>query len=403
VLSTPSRGDDGTLYVSPSSGFLTALNPDGTDRWTLTNISIYTAYQPILGPTGRMLVFDGQRLLGIDPTGEQAWSQTLQPEANDIQMAVSDVGLVAIVGSFGLRTFTLDGNERWWIQDAPHTGVAFASDGSLYATLNGGLRHITAAGDVLWTWEGSSPFPISSSLTTTGAGDVIVIGQGEGIHRISGLDGEIEWSIPTGSEAANGPPVMTAGGGWVVPVGSTHLTVVGSNGVPATEFTQSVDDLTVAEDGTLLLSRPGGIFALNQEGKVLWSYDLPILTPRTSVLLSPEGQIHFGTGSNLLAFQTDLRPARAGWTTARANNRRTGQWLPAGENRPWLSAIVAKGGTAFEVTVITRSNVVHQLEATTNFSQWQSVWEFIGQGGPTNFTWQPDSIAGAYLRAKTKP
>lgn len=86
TVSHPSVGPDGSIYFSWDLGRLTAVNHDGSERWTIFQEVMYGG--PMPSPTGNLLLAIGNQsfqqpgfIEGRDTEdGEVLWSQTIRDD-----------------------------------------------------------------------------------------------------------------------------------------------------------------------------------------------------------------------------------------------------------------------------------------------------------------------------------
>src|SRR5690606_18842058 len=78
IRSSPSIGADGTIYFGSYDGWLYAVHPDGTERWSVgLHCGLPWGCQPVssspsIGPDGTIYIVAGN-LYAVDPGGSIAW------------------------------------------------------------------------------------------------------------------------------------------------------------------------------------------------------------------------------------------------------------------------------------------------------------------------------------------
>jgi hypothetical protein len=119
------------------------------------------------------------------------------------------------------------------------------------------------------------------------------------------------------------------------------------------------------------------------DGALRWTYELPAgVSTLSPTVLSPDGRIYFVAGGTLHALDSDLRPAATGWFTMRANNRRTGQWVPPPSAQPRFLGIAQRPEGALELQIVAPTGTTNELQRTSDWREWTRVEEFGGTGNP---------------------
>lgn len=111
----PALAPDGTIYVHGSEGFVFALAPDGGLKW-VHKVNGYAYVPPAAGPDGAVYVGCVTRLTAINPDGTERWRFT-DPTAQGIELGVAfgpDANLY-LANDLGLGAYSLmqDGQLRW--------------------------------------------------------------------------------------------------------------------------------------------------------------------------------------------------------------------------------------------------------------------------------------------------
>jgi outer membrane protein assembly factor BamB len=137
--STPAIADDGTIYVGCTDGYISALNPDGTEKWT-SEYGSWTASAIAIGPDGTVY-FSGENLNGgifiaYNPAdGTEKWRKQLDEKATYGGPAIGPDGTIYLGSSTEkMIAYNADGTEKWTytakgeIQTVP----AIGDDGNIY-------------------------------------------------------------------------------------------------------------------------------------------------------------------------------------------------------------------------------------------------------------------------------
>jgi hypothetical protein len=226
---SPAVDDAGTIYFAggsaggwPDGGFATALNPDGSVKWTRPlPDSIYGArFGPNVLDNGN-IVFRGLwgSLSTFDPRGNLLWEINLGGVNSDQTGALSLDGSILYVKSgssdqAGLYAIDVtDGSTVWshtyggrTLLDAPMVGA----DGTIYTSgPDGSVMAFDPAGSVLWTVDIAPSIPNLtdpwSSWPIIGAPDTLYV-----IVTAWSGDGPLKLMVASLVGAGNEPPVAGA-------------------------------------------------------------------------------------------------------------------------------------------------------------------------------------------------
>jgi outer membrane protein assembly factor BamB len=198
VLLSPAIGQDGTIYVRGRMNFLVALNPDGTEKWTInlgSSLS-HTYMSPSIGPDGTIYTFglmdDGPTTLyAINPNGSVKWV------FGDIQFNDETIRMTPSIGQDGTIYLTGSVMGEWNL-------VVF------YA--------ISPSGVLQWTFELPSGDYFSSSSPAIDANGVIYFGTwGNHLYALN-PNGTLKWEFETLNNIDSSPAIGSDGtiyfGSW---------------------------------------------------------------------------------------------------------------------------------------------------------------------------------------------
>jgi len=111
----PALAPDGTIYVHGSEGFVYALNPDGGLKW-IHKANWYAYVPPAAGPEGEVYVGSIQRVTAINPDGTERWRFT-DPGTQGVQCgpAIGPDSSIYIANDLGFGAYSLSrsGQLRW--------------------------------------------------------------------------------------------------------------------------------------------------------------------------------------------------------------------------------------------------------------------------------------------------
>ncbi len=145
---TPAIGSDGTIYVGSTNDNFYAINPDGTEKWSI-NYGTWTASATAIGPDGT-IYFSGETstggvFLAVNPDGTEKWRKDLPAKAAQGGPAVASDGTIYL-GSYDEKmiAYNPDGSEKWSYsaKGAIEVVPAIDNDGNLYFGDTNGFFHV---------------------------------------------------------------------------------------------------------------------------------------------------------------------------------------------------------------------------------------------------------------------
>lgn len=376
-----SLAPDGTLYHLLQE--LTAYRPDGSVRWQQTEVRGTSGSQPVVAADHTVIGWTGREIFAVGPEGTVLWRHVLPAlQSAAAEVAVSESGLVVVAGAFGLQALRLDGQKLWSVWDEAFNAVALGADDSVYAVTRQSrqLRCFAPDGQLRWTAAVAGVFGRGLAFDSTGR------------LLAPGSDLRLRWFNRSGEVAAE---LAFAGAPGEAVLSPAHLAVpllraklypdqvalLDAEGALQTQVPLDCIGLTATADGSWLVSSQARLVCLAANGSIRWTYDLPVSASRLSpTVLTPEGRIYFAEGNTLYALDSDLRPAATGWYTVRANNRRTGQWLPPQPPRPRFLDIARRPDGVLELQITAPPGTTNEVQYTTDWRVWAVQDTFTGNG-----------------------
>ncbi|WP_159951351.1 outer membrane protein assembly factor BamB family protein [Polaribacter septentrionalilitoris] len=157
---TPAIGTDGTIYVGSTNDNFYAINPDGTEKWSI-NYGTWTASATAIGPDGT-IYFSGETstggvLLAINPNGSIKWQKDLPAKAAQGGPAVAADGTIYLGGyEEKMIAYNPDGSEKWSYsaKGAIEVVPAIDNDGNLYFGDTNGFFHVVNS-------DGLNPYKVT--------------------------------------------------------------------------------------------------------------------------------------------------------------------------------------------------------------------------------------------------
>ena len=320
VVSSPAIGEDDTIYVGSNDGYLYAINPNGTEEWSVHLDGGEVESSPVIGEDGMIYVglsyhVDDECLIAVDSeTGEIEWradtgsgviSSPVIGEDGTIYVASTDNGI--------LWAFDSDGDEEWSYDGATErveSSPAIADDGTIYfGSWDGNLYAVDSDGEEEWVFESDEDEVRIDSSPAVGDDGTIYVGQGflegDGLYAIDPDNGEEEWRFEPGA-AVESSPAIAEDGTIYVGAGDDNLYAIDQNGEE--EWSFEVDDSVtsspaIGADGTIYVGdshdEDGGLYAVNPDGTEKWNFETGDRV-RSSPAIGQDGTIYFGSHDNNL-------------------------------------------------------------------------------------------------------
>lgn len=253
VHATPSIGPDGTVYVTSHGRKLSAVAPDGSERWGLLIGESHTSVA--IRADGVLYVASEEAgnlfLYGVNPTGEERWRYGFDDEVHSSPVIAPD-GTIYLCGHDGkVHAVGPDGVKRWTVEVGDcHGSPALATDGTVYVGSERTGRFYALRTDGLVSWELEVGGPIESS-PAVGADGTIYFGADDGKLYAVSPGGAKKWELQTAGPIISSPAIS---GGRKGGVGGCAPGVI------------------------LVGSRDGKLYAVSTDGALQWSYPTgPIL------------------------------------------------------------------------------------------------------------------------------
>jgi outer membrane protein assembly factor BamB len=252
VMSSPTVGPDGTIYLGTSGGQLFAVGADGTIRWTAqTGPTIKSA--PALGLDGTIYLpsSDG-KLYAVSPQGQLIWTFDFGQHLGPTPLVTSDQAGPGGAGG---------GSNGIGSGASPTIGP----DGTIFIGAdNSNMYAVTPDGNLRWLFEAERELAgIWTTPALSADGATIYFGANKGgVYAVSTADGSKRWQFPVyGSIYASS--VLDNRG--VLYTGTTieHLYALNTaTGEPVWDLdvhNQIWSAPSIRPDGTLIIADRGGL------------------------------------------------------------------------------------------------------------------------------------------------
>ena len=314
VISSPSIGPDGVIYVGTFRGFVYAIWPNGTVKWRFpTGEPIISS--PLIGPDGTVYIgsFD-DNLYAIGPDGTLKWKYSTEDDVRSPPVLYQDR---IYFGSNDRKVYVLstDGELIWDfdIRGIVTSSPAVFSDGKgvhIYVTSwNGKLYSLKDDGTYEWAFSTNGIILASPAVDENGI--IYVASMDNSLYAIN-PDGTEKWKYTVGARVESSPAIGPNGTIYFG-AGDCYLYAVNPDGTMKWRYKTEdavVSSPAVSFEGTVYVgSWDGYLYAINPNGTLKWKYKTDGAV-RSSPAIAPNGTVYVGSDDGYLyAFEgTTLKP-----------------------------------------------------------------------------------------------
>jgi outer membrane protein assembly factor BamB len=312
IWSSPTIGEDSTIYVGSKDRNLYAIYPNGTLKWKYTTGG-YVHSSATIGSDGTIYVgsYD-DNLYAIYPNGTLKWKYRT---GGDIASspAIGDDGTIYF-GSKDDKFYALypNGTLKWsyTTNDGIWSSPAIADDGTIYV---GSRDHTIYAfhpdGTLKWSYTTGGYACPPPTIGNDGT-----IYEGSGDHKLYALNpnGTLKWAYTAGDEIWNGVAI-DARGNLYFGCQDHKLYALYPNGTLKWTYTtgnEVIPSPAVGSDGTIYVgSRDHKLYAINPNGTLKWEYTTEGEIYASSPAIGSDGTVYVGSCDNkLYAFNHEMNP-----------------------------------------------------------------------------------------------
>ena len=323
LLSAPSVGADGTVYLGNGKSPLCAIAPSsGQEIWCSTNGRGGDAGQstPAVSAAGR--VYMGARdndLWAVDLDGTVLWRYSVNFDGDvTTPPAIAPDGTIYMasnaLGLGWLFALNPDGSVKWDLKNG--IGILNASpaidpDGNVYiGLLASTVRKFSPSGEILWTSRVSrrnSSKRQPNHSPALGADGTVYFGSRNGLVAMNGQTGEELWSIDTDGRVESAPAIGNDGtiyfSEWT-PRGGGLFYAVSPQGQVKWTF-ETNDPFVNAQaalgaDGTIYVPSGRTLYALSKTGKKVWEFSTAGGQFLSGPVIGAPGVIYIASTDNYL-------------------------------------------------------------------------------------------------------
>ena len=214
--SSPAVGADGTIYIGSLNGTFYAINADGTLKWTYSMGTTFWS-SPVIAEDGTIYMSSEDcNLYALNPDGTLQWEYTMEGGSNS-SPAIGNDGTIYVGDAEGyLYAIDSDGSLEWayTLPGAIYSSPAVATDGTIYIGSNESQAFyaIHPNGSLYWVYSVTDVLYSSPAIGDDG---MIYVGSADGNLYAINPDGTYEWSSDVGNEVVSSPAIDAAGNVYV--------------------------------------------------------------------------------------------------------------------------------------------------------------------------------------------
>ncbi|HOC78615.1 MAG TPA: PQQ-binding-like beta-propeller repeat protein [Methanofastidiosum sp.] len=286
IISSPSIGADGTIYLGSSDSNLYAINPDGTKKWTFPAGSQVRS-SPAIGTDGTIYFgTHAGKVYAVNPNGAKKWEVSTS-ETIYSSPAIGSDGTIYIgsrksdYSNGTLHAIASDGTYKWGYitggQGIDISSPAIGPDGTIYVGGNHELYAVKPDGSEKWK---CTIFNLNSkSSPVVGKdGTIYIAGQNSNQLHAVNPNGTTKWNSSLGGMISASPAIGSDGTIYIgVADGVGGLCAVNpTNGIIKWKLTTIpkiyYSSAAIGPDNKIYVGAGNDLYAISPEGAVLWNF-----------------------------------------------------------------------------------------------------------------------------------
>ena len=324
IISSPTIGTDGTIYIGSFDKNLYALNPNGTQKWSF-NSGDLIGFSPAIDNDGIIYFGCNKKIFALYPNGTEKWNHTLE-NGNIIgsSLAIGNDGTIYL-GTFNfnikynntLCALNPDGTEKWNFITGGIIELstpAIGDDGTIYVGCEDNyLYAINPNGTEKWKFASNNM--ILSSPAIGSDGTIYFGSEDNNIYAIN-PNGTLKWKYQTNNMIDSSPAIGNDGTIYIES-NDGFLYALTTNGNLKWKYSIYggissilISSPAIGNDGIVYVGSTNGcLYAINPNGTQKWNYT----TTRSGIASSPaigsDGTIYIGSeDNNLYALHDETIP-----------------------------------------------------------------------------------------------
>jgi len=314
--SSPAIAEDGTIYFGCMDGYLYAINPDGSLKWTYTTYGDVLS-SPAIGEDGTIYFGSSDNIFyAIEDSityGNLRWTFTGSSHGIDSPILIGIDGTsYAVAGN--LYAIDTGGNLKWSYSTgvvSNEASVAMSLDGSCLYTQRATafdyfLACVDTSGSENWARDiGGAPWDFSNSIPAVGSDGVIYFPTGHGgpLYAIN-PNSTIEWTCSGLGDLRYTSPGIGADDTIYMAGGydnDLHAITPGGSVVWTFNTTNSVLSSPIIDgNGTIYIASYDTLYAIHPDGTMKWALEIETFTTATPAM-DTSGNLYICSGMKLYA------------------------------------------------------------------------------------------------------
>jgi len=300
IISTPTIGEDRTIYIGSRDNCLNAINPDGTLLWKFET-GMWVDGKPCIGDDGTIYV--GSRdyyLYAVNPDGSLKWSFQTGNEVFS-SPTIGEDGTI-YVGSVDGYFYALnpDGTLKWnySADDSIWSSPCFGLDGTIYfGSQDYNLYALNQDGTLKWKY--ATDYIIWGSPRIDENGTIYIGSCDKYLHAVN-PDGSVKWKFLTENTVYSAPAI---GNDKSVYFGSYdgYFYSLNSDGTLQWKIKakDGIDNNPIIDDRGYIYTGDweGMFYAINPDGTIIWDFETGDMIGSSSAI-GDNGMIYFGSWDN---------------------------------------------------------------------------------------------------------
>lgn len=327
IISSPTIGDDGTVYVGSYDNNVYALNPDGTLKWSFVTDGDISSVAVI--DTDGTIYFGSldNKVYAVNSDGSLKWSYETSGDINSWPSVGVD-GTVYI-GSDDSNVYALnnDGTLKWtydtggFVRSSP----TIALDGTIYfGSYDNQFYALNSDGSLKWSHTAGDAVAGTPSIDADGT---IYIGSFDNkLYALNPDDGSVKWSFSAEDNIRSSPSIAIDG---TIYFGSYDGKVYAVNNDGSLQWAFETGEslegsASITSDGTIYIgSGDAKFYALNADGSLKREYTTGGIV-FSSPAVASDGTIYIGSfDGSIYAFEGSFGLMQSPWPRIGLNSRGT--------------------------------------------------------------------------------
>ncbi|MDH5186935.1 MAG: PQQ-binding-like beta-propeller repeat protein [candidate division WOR-3 bacterium] len=328
IRSSPAISSEDIIYVGSISGYLYAINYNGTLRWRYLTGWVYSS--PAVDPEGSIYVGSlDSYLYVINPDGTLKWRYKTEGRIFSSPALGSDSTIYIVSNDGYLYALNRNGDLKWryYITSGLESSPAIGLDGTIYVGANY-LYAINPNGTLKWRFDPGTR--VECWTPAIGPNGTIYVCS---VYLFAiNPDSTLKWTYQISDEFYSSPSIGADGTIYIgTGEDNGYLYAIKPTGSLKWRYRIGRDEdifstPTIGSDGSVYFgSRNFNFYAISHDGSLKWSYTTEYCIT-CSPAIGPDGTVYVESEDGYLyAFQGSGSSVNAPWPKFRHDLRNTGR------------------------------------------------------------------------------